>query len=88
MRLAVLILTLLTCGSAAARDPLGLHYPPCMGGEVGYWVMVGGKNEKGETLAWMALSHQSEFPDPATIICWVGPKQRVMTYPLEREKPT
>lgn len=80
MRVLVFVL-ILTAGSVQAKDPMGTHFPPCKGGETGYWMPAQDTDGK----FYMAVSTHPWVPDPANVVCWIGPEQKVMALPPEKE---
>lgn len=66
---------------AGAGQPFRPGFPPCMGGELGFWqVWVDEQEEDGKTIriARLALTTVDlPYIEPSSIICWVGINQLI-----------
>lgn len=80
LRVGLLLLGFLLAGSAIAQDPIRPGWPPCQGGEVGFWSP---HVYQGEGFL-AVLTHDGDYLNPATIICWVKPSQAITVVPVER----
>lgn len=66
--------------SAVAGEPIKAIFPPCRGGEVGFWQPYVQVNEQGDKLIYMVILNH-ELLDPANVICWLTLHQKVTVLP-------
>lgn len=80
--LAVLLWVVLTASPVSSLAPVGVPgYPPCLGGEMGYWQpYIVDASTDGTLIVRLVLTAQN-FLDPAYIVCWVQGDQQVRVTP-------
>ena len=66
------------------QDPMhAIGFPPCAGGETGYWQFVTRVKSDGRSEVFLVLT-QVDLMDPALVICWVDAKERVIAVGPEK----
>lgn len=63
-----------------ARDPY-IQFPPCEGGEVGYWQV-----EPITTRTARLVLTSQDINDPAYVVCYVASAGQVMALPTSQKK--
>lgn len=84
-----LVLAVLVVGASTAarsQDPLRPGFPPCRGGERGYWQSARVLASDGRELNYLALTSQ-DLLDPAYVICWVEPDQQLTAQAVPARAP-